>query len=83
MPIFSNFIRGLVDDCNGHNLRRTPCQIGTPEYRILFFCFRYVKEEINDDTAVLPEYNGRVVSWVSLALLSRCSLISGKHQFYY
>ena len=29
--------------------------------------FRFVKEEINDESTVLPEYNGRVVSWLEPA----------------
>lgn len=34
---------------------------------------RVVKEEISDDNAKLPCFNGRVVSWVSLQGLDTCA----------
>ena len=33
-------------------------------YMFLSVLFRVVKEEISDDNAKLPCFNGRVVSWV-------------------
>lgn len=32
---------------------------------IYFICFSVVKEEIIDESTVLPVFNGRVISWVS------------------
>lgn len=35
-----------------------------PEPQFVSLLFRVVKEEISDDGAKLPCFNGRVVSWV-------------------
>ncbi|KAK4820142.1 hypothetical protein QYF61_020517 [Mycteria americana] len=43
----------------------------------IFFNSLVVKEEISDDNAKLPCFNGRVVSWVSkpFASVSRCPFL--------
>lgn len=47
-------------------------EVLNPSLSVSFPLCRVVKEEISDDNAKLPCFNGRVVSWVSKPLASVC-----------
>ncbi|THD21158.1 Segment polarity protein dishevelled [Fasciola hepatica] len=56
--------------------------LNRPHYKFFFKSidddFGVVKEEIFEDSAVLPCFNGRVVSWVSC---DQSSIFSGSHWY--
>ena len=47
-----------------HHIVMKAGQFIPPEAHFVSLFFRVVKEEISDDSAKLPCFNGRVVSWV-------------------
>lgn len=53
------------------------CFSNIPEVLTLSLSFRVVKEEISDDGAKLPCFNGRVVSWVRHNKRDMVFIISG------
>ena len=42
-----------------------------------------VKEEVTDDTAILPLYSGRIVSWVSKGRMTEAPLPTSPTQLMY